>query len=56
MQIKKKIKKRCGKRGATILNDGIKKYFLSFLSGVLCPQFGNLIVNSPVTFHGVVVD
>jgi hypothetical protein len=32
------------KRVATILGDGINKYFLSFLCGFLWPQFGHLIV------------
>jgi hypothetical protein len=32
------------KQAGTILNDGINKYCLCFLCGVLWPQFGNLIV------------
>jgi hypothetical protein len=30
--------------GGTILSDGINKYFLSFLCGILWPQFRNSIV------------
>jgi hypothetical protein len=32
------------KEAGTILSDGINKYFLSFLCGLLWSQFGNLIV------------